>query len=144
MNPIPDLIPLCDSRPGLRSLVEVQVREPAPDFQLSTLNSQPVLDFIASTATLDRYHEIIEQVISVGGVIGVHLVGKLLFSLAVLQPPEQTNASRNRKQAYEDQTRDRKRARHGQSSRIHRKHKLDCSGSGQRRGFAFRFLAPRS
>ncbi len=53
MNTIPELIPLCDSRPGLRSLVEVQVRE--------TDGASPgTLDFVASTATLDRYQEIIE------------------------------------------------------------------------------------
>jgi hypothetical protein len=34
--------------------------EPAADSQPSTTNSQPTLDFISSTATLDRYHEIIE------------------------------------------------------------------------------------
>ena len=66
MNTIPDLIPLYDSRPGLRTLLQVEVREgvvspaSAQDDQLSTSDSQPILDFIASTATLDRYHEIIE------------------------------------------------------------------------------------
>ena len=53
MNTIPDLIPLHDSRPGLRSLLEVQVREADGE-------SPATLDFVASTATLDRYHEIIE------------------------------------------------------------------------------------
>jgi hypothetical protein len=53
MNAIPDLIPLHDSRPGLRSLVQVEVRDAA--------GSEPAtLDFVASTATLDRYHEVIE------------------------------------------------------------------------------------
>jgi phage head maturation protease len=52
MNTIPELIPLHDSRPGLRSLLQVEVRQ--PDASCATL------DFIASTATLDRYHEIIE------------------------------------------------------------------------------------
>src|SRR5512135_2158501 len=53
MNAIPDLIPLHDSRPGLRSLVQVEVREVG--------GAEPAtLDFVASTATLDRYHEIIE------------------------------------------------------------------------------------
>ena len=66
MNTIPDLIPLYDSRPGLRTLLQVEVREGvvspagAQDDQLSASDSQPILDFIASTATLDRYHEIIE------------------------------------------------------------------------------------
>lgn len=53
MNTIPELIPLHDSRPGLRSLVPVEVRE-ASGPETATL------EFIASTATLDRYHEIIE------------------------------------------------------------------------------------
>src|SRR5512135_1292748 len=53
MNAIPDLIPLHDSRPGLRSLVQVEVREVG--------GAEPAtLDFVASTATLDRYHEVIE------------------------------------------------------------------------------------
>ncbi len=55
MDTIPDLIPLHDSRPGLRSLVQVEVRE------LETGGgSGATLDFVASTATLDRYHEVIE------------------------------------------------------------------------------------
>ena len=53
MNTIPDLIPLHDSRPGLRSLVKVEVRE-------AEIGGAATLDFIASTATLDRYHEVIE------------------------------------------------------------------------------------
>src|SRR5512146_1397712 len=53
MNTIPDLIPLHDSRPGLRSLVQVEVRDAAG-------SSAATLDFVASTATLDRYHEVIE------------------------------------------------------------------------------------
>ena len=74
MKPIPDLIALHDRTPGVRTLLEVEVREASPsplaveapsaqrldDSQPSTLNSQPSLDFIASTATLDRYHEVIE------------------------------------------------------------------------------------
>ncbi len=55
MNTIPDLIPLHDSRPGLRSLVEVEVREAEV-----AGGSAATLDFVASTATLDRYHEVIE------------------------------------------------------------------------------------
>src|SRR5262245_5803996 len=56
MNAIPDLIPLHDSRPGLRSLVQVEVCE------ADGVGGSPAatLDFVASTATLDRYHEIIE------------------------------------------------------------------------------------
>jgi HK97 family phage prohead protease len=67
---LPDLITLSDGRPGLRTLLQVETREPSPvdapassaesGSQPSTLNSQPVLDFVASTDTLDRYHEIID------------------------------------------------------------------------------------
>ena len=78
MKEIPDLIPLHDNRPGVRAMLQVEIRDPAisslPSLpsvespsaqrldasQPSTLNSQPCLDFIASTATLDRYQEIIE------------------------------------------------------------------------------------
>ena len=55
MNTIPDLIPLHDNRPGLRSLLQVEVRE-AGTADVSTAT----LDFVASTATVDRYHEVIE------------------------------------------------------------------------------------
>jgi hypothetical protein len=57
-NAVP--VTLHDGRPGLRSLLQVEALEPAADSQPSTTNSQPTLDFISSTATLDRYHEIIE------------------------------------------------------------------------------------
>jgi phage head maturation protease len=92
MNTIPDLIPLYDNRPGLRTLLQVEVREPMEDgaLQEETEGAEEVsqketketkgmeseasaeagtqnasacgatLDFIASTATLDRYHEVIE------------------------------------------------------------------------------------
>ena len=73
MNTIPDLIPLYDNRPGLRTLLQVEVREPLPCSAGSSAgdasakavtpnaeSSGAVLDFIASTATLDRYHEVIE------------------------------------------------------------------------------------
>ena len=62
MNTIPDLIPLYDSRPGLRSLLQVEVRgvTESPAGESETSGSAPSLDFVASTATLDRYHEIIE------------------------------------------------------------------------------------
>ena len=53
MNAIPELIPLHDSRPGLRSLVQVEVRDAAG-------SEAATLDFVASTATLDRYHEVID------------------------------------------------------------------------------------
>ena len=51
-------VSLHDGRPGLRETMSVEIREPS-DPQPSTLNSQPVLDFVSSDATLDRYHEII-------------------------------------------------------------------------------------
>jgi hypothetical protein len=62
MKTIPDLIPLFDSRPGLRSLLQVEVREAgAAGAEAGTVGAPAAtLDFIASTATLDRYHEIIE------------------------------------------------------------------------------------
>src|SRR5208282_1271828 len=64
MNTIPDLIPLHDNRPGLRSLLQVEVREAAPSpsgqGEGEAPGSSATLDFVASTATLDRYHEIIE------------------------------------------------------------------------------------
>src|SRR5512145_2801776 len=59
MNTIPDLIPLHDSRPGLRSLLQVEVRE-AGASPGGEDGGASTLDFIASTATLDRYHEVIE------------------------------------------------------------------------------------
>jgi phage head maturation protease len=54
---IPDLQLLHDGRSGLRSLVQVEVREAETSTGAS---SAATLDFVASTATLDRYHEIIE------------------------------------------------------------------------------------
>ena len=56
MNTIPDLIALHDNSRGLRSLLQVEVRDVGP----SDGGSASTLDFVASTATLDRYHEIIE------------------------------------------------------------------------------------
>jgi len=62
-----ELIPLHDNRPGLRTLLQVEIRDAivSPGSAQRPENSQtstiePVLDFIASTATLDRYHEVIE------------------------------------------------------------------------------------
>jgi phage head maturation protease len=61
MNTIPDLIPLYDNRPGLRSLLQVEVRGVNESSETGEADgSAPSLDFVASTATLDRYHEIIE------------------------------------------------------------------------------------
>jgi HK97 family phage prohead protease len=77
---LPNLITLSDGRPGLRTLLQVETREPSGsvtgDGGRVTGNSEPasegspsspvashpspVLDFIASTDTLDRYHEIID------------------------------------------------------------------------------------
>src|SRR2546426_12302568 len=87
MNTIPDLIPLYDNRPGLRSLLQVEVRgvTDSPAGEMA-----PSLDFVASTATLDRYHEIIEPA---GWRLdsyrrnpvfqGAHNYGDILFSLAL-------------------------------------------------------------
>jgi hypothetical protein len=91
MNTIPDLIPLYDNRPGLRTLLQVEVRESKEEgvLQEGTEGTEKTgnvsrketketkgmgsevgggnaggcgatLDFVASTATLDRYHEVIE------------------------------------------------------------------------------------
>jgi len=60
MRAIPELIPLHDSRPGLRSLVQVEVREAGTGGTQGADASGATLDFVASTATLDRYHEVIE------------------------------------------------------------------------------------
>lgn len=69
MNTIPELIPLHDNRPGLRALLQVEIREPSGDSPSPPAplpsdgrgeSSPAILDFIASTATVDRYHEIIE------------------------------------------------------------------------------------
>src|SRR5258708_4057171 len=59
MKTIPDLIPLHDNRPGLRTLVQVEIRDLASESGNSGAPSA-TLDFVASTATLDRYHEVIE------------------------------------------------------------------------------------
>ncbi len=63
MNTIPDLIPLHDNRRGLRSLLQVEVREASgATAGGGELSVTPCLDFVASTATLDRYQEVIEPV----------------------------------------------------------------------------------
>jgi HK97 family phage prohead protease len=51
---IENMVQLSDGRSGLRTSVEVKASEAAYG------GSGPVLDFVASSATLDRYHEIIE------------------------------------------------------------------------------------
>jgi hypothetical protein len=61
MNNIPDLIPLRDNRTGLRALLQVEIRDLAGSGEAGGSGSSgATLDFIASTATLDRYHEVIE------------------------------------------------------------------------------------
>jgi hypothetical protein len=76
-----NLTPLHNGRLGLRALLQIQARAPIPSpggdgqgeggpcissqREASTLDPSPstaVLDFISSTATLDRYHEIIDPV----------------------------------------------------------------------------------
>lgn len=52
-NVIPDLVTLADGRQGRRTLLPVTASAPSGE-------KAPVLDFIASNGTLDRYHEIIE------------------------------------------------------------------------------------
>src|SRR3954470_1080378 len=70
MNPIePErLTPLSTGTPGLRSTMHVEISKPDRDTSRgaasdpSTINSnnhQPVLDFVSSDETLDRYSEII-------------------------------------------------------------------------------------
>jgi len=51
------LIPLCDGRPGLRATLQIQAQSTDP--QSPALNPLPVIDFVSSDATLDRYDEII-------------------------------------------------------------------------------------
>ena len=52
----PLLTTLHDGRPGVRTLVQIETRDPDGG-GLATAGSTAVLDFISSTATLDRYHE---------------------------------------------------------------------------------------
>jgi HK97 family phage prohead protease len=65
MTQLRGLSTLHDGRPGLRTLLQVDVRAPASS-PLSPLphvgSGASILDFIASTGTLDRYHEVIEPV----------------------------------------------------------------------------------
>jgi hypothetical protein len=62
------LVALCDGRMGLRSALTVKVQSPAGSAEGALHNAtgpnaakapRPVLDFVASNETLDRYHEII-------------------------------------------------------------------------------------
>ncbi len=61
-SPLPT-VKLSDGRDGVRALLEVKVLDPASEsHQPSAISNQPILDFISSTGTLDRYKEIIEPV----------------------------------------------------------------------------------
>src|SRR5215475_4037209 len=57
------LTTLCTGQAGLRGGLKIEIREPSTgeiENQKSKIeNSQPILDFIASDETLDRYDEII-------------------------------------------------------------------------------------
>src|SRR4051812_43754440 len=59
------LVTLCDGRSGLRSGLQVDIREPSPAVQSppadneNAASSSAILDFIASDETLDRADEII-------------------------------------------------------------------------------------
>jgi len=63
MNSTPDLtsrlVQLCDGRRGLRTALTVTVREPAAGSLATPKNEEPILDFVASNETLDRYDEIL-------------------------------------------------------------------------------------
>jgi hypothetical protein len=53
-----NLVPLHDGRPGLRTLLQIEAHESTSEISDNSCNSY--LDFISSTSTLDRYHEIID------------------------------------------------------------------------------------
>src|SRR5436190_10016731 len=55
------LIPLCDGRPGLRTTLQIQAHSTFSD-QAPGASPLPVIDFVSSDATLDRYDEIISPV----------------------------------------------------------------------------------
>src|SRR5258706_662930 len=52
------VVTLCDGRPGLRGGIHMDIREPDASTPV-TGHPSPVLDFISSDETLDRYDEII-------------------------------------------------------------------------------------
>jgi len=56
------LIPLCDGRPGLRATLQIQAQSEASDQSPPGASPLPVIDFVSSDATLDRYDEIISPV----------------------------------------------------------------------------------
>jgi len=53
-----NLVPLHNGRPGLRTLLQIEAHESASEISDNSCNT--CLDFISSTSTLDRYHEIID------------------------------------------------------------------------------------
>jgi hypothetical protein len=53
------LIPLCDGRPGLRATLQIQAQSEDAADQNPAGGPLPVIDFVSSDATLDRYDEII-------------------------------------------------------------------------------------
>lgn len=59
MNTNPELVQLHDGRPGVRAMLHIEVAAPSGE-EVRGAESSAVLDFVSSTATLDRYHEIIE------------------------------------------------------------------------------------
>jgi uncharacterized protein len=59
MNTLPDLVQLHDGRPGLRTMLQVQARQASADVMAAEPEAA-VLDFMASSETLDRYHEVID------------------------------------------------------------------------------------
>ena len=53
------LIPLCDGRPGLRAALSIEAQPVAHQMAAPDAQALPVIDFISSSATLDRYDEVI-------------------------------------------------------------------------------------
>src|SRR6516225_5048146 len=55
------LTTLCTGQAGLRGGLKVEIREPSspPDPTIHPSTNPPILDFVASDETLDRYDEII-------------------------------------------------------------------------------------
>src|SRR5437016_3204463 len=53
------VIPLCDGRPGLRATLQIQASPDVSNQRAPDGTSLPVIDFVSSSDTLDRYEEII-------------------------------------------------------------------------------------
>ena len=53
------LIPLCDGRPGLRAALQIDAQANTAGQEPGSAGPLPVIDFVSSSATLDRYDEII-------------------------------------------------------------------------------------